>query len=123
PLGVTLTVMDSLAERLPMRRSHLIGLLLLTIFALPTLLRADEPNWSAEKRNHWAWKAPVRPAVPTVQGKAWVRNPIDAFILAKLEAAKLTPAEPASRAQLLRRVTFDLVGLPPTPDEIDAFVN
>src|SRR5262249_1906418 len=53
----------------------------------------------------------------------WVKNPVDAFILARLEAAGLEPAAPATREQLLRRVTFDLIGLPPTPAEIDAFVN
>ncbi len=96
-------------------------LILLTLLAPP--LRADEPAWSAEKRNHWAWKAPVRPTPPPVKNAAWVRNPIDAFVLAKIEAAGLTPAPPASRQQLIRRVTFDLIGLPPTPEEIDAFVN
>jgi hypothetical protein len=75
------------------------------------------------KKNHWAWKPPVRPAVPTVKNKAWVKNPIDAFILAKLEGAGLKPAPPATREQMIRRVTFDLIGLPPTPQEIDAFVN
>jgi hypothetical protein len=61
--------------------------------------------------------------LPPVKNAGWVRNPIDAFILAKLEAATLTPAAPASRPHLIRRVTFDLIGLPPTPAEIDAFVN
>ena len=110
----------TLAEGRSMWRSVPICLLLL---AAPMTLLADEPTWSAEKRNHWAWKAPVRPSVPAVKNGAWVRNPIDAFILAKLEAAGLQPAAPASRIQLIRRVTFDLIGLPPTPEEIDAFVN
>jgi hypothetical protein len=57
-----------------------------------------------------------------VRNLSWVRNPIDAFVLARLEAAGLAPAPPASREQLLRRVTFDLTGLPPTPEEIDAFL-
>ncbi len=82
---------------------------------------ADE--FPDEQKNHWAWKAPGRPAIPPVRQTAWVRNPIDAFILARLEAAGLPPAPPAPREQLLRRVTFDLIGLPPTPEEIDAFVN
>jgi hypothetical protein len=64
----------------------------------------------------------VRPSPPAVKNVAWVSNPIDAFILAKLEATGLTPAPPASREQLLRRVTFDLIGLPPTPTEINALL-
>jgi hypothetical protein len=103
-----------------MIRSYLAGLILLLTLAT---LYADEPNWSAEKRNHWAWKPPVRPALPTVKNAGWVRNPIDTFILAKLEAATLTPAASATREHLIRRVTFDLTGLPPTPAEIDAFVK
>ncbi len=76
-----------------------------------------------EKKNHWAWKAPVNPALPGVHNEAWVKNPIDRFVLVKLEAAGLQPAPVASREKLIRRVTFDLIGLPPTPGEIDAFVH
>jgi hypothetical protein len=78
---------------------------------------------SPAKKEHWAWQRPRGPAMPKVQDKEWVRTPIDAFVLAKMEAAGLRPAAPATRAQLLRRVTFDLVGLPPTPAEVDAFVS
>jgi hypothetical protein len=98
-------------------------LIALTLILSPEMVRAGESAWSGEKANHWAWKPPVRPALPPVKDAAWVRNPIDTFILAKLEAAGLKPAAPASREQLIRRVTFDLIGLPPTPAEIDAFVN
>ncbi|MBY0514571.1 MAG: DUF1549 and DUF1553 domain-containing protein [Gemmataceae bacterium] len=70
---------------------------------------------------HWAWKTPVRPPVPRL-ATAQPANPIDAFIRAKLAAAELTPAAPATREQLIRRVTFDLTGLPPTPEEVQAFV-
>ena len=70
---------------------------------------------------HWAFEPPVRPAVPKVQGsKSWAQNPIDAFVLAKLQAEKLEPAPEADRRTLLRRVTLDLVGVPPTPAEVDA---
>ncbi|HWY88928.1 MAG TPA: DUF1549 and DUF1553 domain-containing protein [Gemmataceae bacterium] len=85
--------------------------------------QADDYVPAPEKTGHWAWQAPARPRLPTPDAKAWVRNPVDAFILAKLEAAGLKPTRPASREQLIRRVTLDLVGLPPTPAEIDAFVN
>ncbi|HMC65831.1 MAG TPA: DUF1549 and DUF1553 domain-containing protein, partial [Gemmataceae bacterium] len=84
---------------------------------------ADEYVIPSAKKNHWAWKPPVRHPPPRVKNAAWLRNPIDAFILAKLEAAGVAPAPAASREQLIRRVTFDLIGLPPTPAEIDAFVN
>src|SRR5687767_12997040 len=66
---------------------------------------------------HWAWPRPARPAVPDN------RNPIDHFIRAKLEKVGLTLAPAASREQLIRRATFDLTGLPPTPEEIAAFVE
>ncbi len=76
-----------------------------------------------ESKNYWAYKPVQHPAVPKVKNKEWVRNPVDAFILAKLEAKGLTPALPAERAALLRRATYDLTGLPPTPEEVDAFVK
>jgi hypothetical protein len=101
----------------------LAGLAAVLLFATAVPAAADDYVIPPAKKNHWAWKAPVRPAVPNVKAAGWVRNPIDAFVLAKLEAAGLTPAAPAARATLLRRVTFDLIGLPPTPAEIDAFVN
>ncbi len=71
----------------------------------------------------WSLQKLARPAAPAVQDRDWLRNPIDAFILRRLEAANLRPAPLADRATLLRRVTFDLLGLPPSPAEIDAFVN
>jgi hypothetical protein len=78
---------------------------------------------SKRKTKSWAFQTPVRPAIPDVQNKQWVRNPIDAFILAKLEERKLPPSPEATPEQLIRRLTFDLTGLPPTPEEIQAFVN
>src|SRR5205085_4842471 len=70
--------------------------------------------------DHWAWKPPTRPPVPAVRG-AQPANPIDAFVRARLDAAGLSFAPPADKATLLRRVTFDLTGLPPTPEELAAF--
>ena len=71
----------------------------------------------------WSFKKPVRPAVPAVKDAAAVRNPIDAFILAKLEQKGLQPAPEADRRTLVRRAYFDLHGLPPTPEQVDEFVN
>ncbi len=72
---------------------------------------------------HWSLIPPVRPEPPRVKNEAWVRNPIDAFILARLEAVGLEPAPEADRYTLARRVSLDLTGLPPDPELVDAFVN
>jgi hypothetical protein len=71
----------------------------------------------------WSLRPVVRPPLPSVTDKAWPGNAIDYFVLARLEAKKLSPQLPADRRTLIRRVTYDLIGLPPTPDEIDAFLN
>ncbi len=73
-------------------------------------------------REHWAYRSMARAEPPAVENEAWVRGPIDRFILARLEADGLAPVGPATKRQLLRRITFDLTGLPPTPAEIDAFL-
>ena len=75
-------------------------------------------TWQA----HWAFRAPVRPALPAVRNRAWPKNEIDSFVLARMEAEGLAPSPEADRETLLRRVTLDLTGLPPTPAEIDAFL-
>src|SRR5579883_888315 len=104
--------------------SNLQWTVVFTLAVVPSVSRAaDDYVIEPAQANHWAWKKPVRPPVPAVKDTAWANNPIDRFILARLEAAGLRPAPPASREQLLRRVTFDLIGLPPTPAEIDAFVH
>src|SRR4051812_10313480 len=82
-----------------------------------------DPDITKDERAFWAFKLPTRPAVPAVKAAAWVRNPVDAFILARLEAAGLKPSPEADRLTLIRRVTLDLTGLPPTPAEIDAFLK
>ena len=74
----------------------------------------------AEWGTHWGFIAPVRPPVPAVGDSAWVKNPIDSFILAGLEKHKLDPAPEAAPATLLRRLSLDLTGLPPTLDELAA---
>ncbi|HKQ74083.1 MAG TPA: PSD1 and planctomycete cytochrome C domain-containing protein [Blastocatellia bacterium] len=75
-----------------------------------------------EQRDYWAFRKPSRPQVPTLKNQSWVRTPIDAFVLAKLEEKGLKPSPGADKRALIRRVTFDLTGLPPTPAEIDAFL-
>ena len=81
-----------------------------------------EPDANPAWKQFWSFKPVSRPAVPSVKDPAWVRNPIDAFVLAKLEASGLKPAPEADRQTLIRRLTFDLTGLPPTPEEIRAFL-
>ena len=83
-------------------------------------------QWIREGANweeHWAFTTPVRPTPPAVKKKDWVRNPIDAFILSRLEKEGLTPASEADKRTLIRRLSFDLTGLPPTLEEIHRFLN
>ncbi len=79
---------------------------------------------SDDDRNHWAFRpiAPVTPPTPD-RNAEWIRNPIDAFVLAKLQQKGLAPSPPADDRTWLRRVSFDLTGLPPTPEELDAFLK
>src|SRR5205823_5589640 len=74
-------------------------------------------------RPHWGYVRPVRPDLPKVSDPTWPRNAVDCFILARLDKEGLTPSPEADRARLLRRVSLDLIGLPPTVTEVDAFVN
>jgi hypothetical protein len=76
----------------------------------------------AEYQAHWAYVPPARPAVPTVRNKSWVRNPIDAFILSKLESKAITPSPEADKPTLVRRLSLDLIGLPPTPTEVHEYL-
>jgi hypothetical protein len=72
---------------------------------------------------HWAYLKPVKPAPPAVKDEKWVRNPIDRFVLAKLESEGLHPSAEATKETLIRRLSLDLIGLPPTPAEVEAFVK
>jgi mono/diheme cytochrome c family protein len=83
----------------------------------------EPPQVNEETKNHWAFRPLELPPIPDVAGDAWVANPIDAFILARLKEARLSPNPPADRRTLCRRVYYDLLGLPPTPEEVDRFVN
>ena len=76
----------------------------------------------AEYQPHWAFAAPVRPETPAIERQGWGRNEIDAFVLAGLEARGLAPSPEADRSALIRRLSLDLTGLPPTPQEVDAFL-
>src|SRR5262249_17451944 len=80
----------------------------------------------AEYKPHWAFVKPTRPSPPAPRGPGpagWPRNPIDAFVLARLGREGVTPSPRAPRHALIRRVSLDLVGLPPAPGEVDAFVQ
>lgn len=77
----------------------------------------------AKYEPHWSYAPLVRPALPPVADATWVQNPIDTFILARLEEAKIKPSPAADRHTLLRRLALDLTGLPPTPEEVEQFVN
>ena len=81
---------------------------------------ADE---QPEKSKHWAFVPPERPAPPSVKRQAWVRNSIDAFILARLEKDGIAPSPEADRVTLIRRLSLDLLGLPPTPEELEEFLR
>ncbi|HEV3259566.1 MAG TPA: DUF1549 and DUF1553 domain-containing protein [Gemmataceae bacterium] len=94
---------------------------------LALLLCCQASLWSAQKprpdaKHHWAFQPPVRPQLPDVKNRQWARNAIDRFVLARLEKEGLTPAPEADRVTLIRRLSLDLTGLPPTVEEVDAFV-
>jgi mono/diheme cytochrome c family protein len=83
----------------------------------------NEFDLARRKAEHWAWRPVRRPEVPTTMNRGWPTSPVDAFVFAKLEEKSLSPAQPADRRTLLRRLSFDLTGLPPSPEEIDAFLD
>ncbi len=76
----------------------------------------------AEAKTHWSFVPPARPDLPEVKNADWCRNPIDRFLLARMEVEGLTPSPGADKPSLIRRVSYDLTGLPPTPEEVDAFL-
>ena len=92
------------------------------VAAIEAWIRAGAAFDVGEKEKHWSYVAPVRPAVPAVENKAWVRNEIDAFVLSRLESEGLAPSPQADKATLVRRVYLDLIGMPPTIDEMEAFL-
>ncbi len=84
----------------------------------PDALAGDDAPW----KRHWAFRPPVRPKLPAVRSSEWVRNPLDTFVLARLEKEGLKPSPEAERVTLIRRLSLDLIGLPPTVEEVDAFL-
>ena len=99
------------------------------IFVLGLIAAAALPSRGAttasaqNDRSHWSFIAPKLPALPAVRNKRWPRNPIDLFILARLEREGITPSPEADRRTLIRRLNLDLTGLPPTPEEARAFAD
>ncbi len=95
--------------------------------AKPTVVKAEaedsEPVFTMAQTGHWAFQPVRKPKTPAVKNQAWARSPIDAFILAKLDEKGLTPAPAVDARTLIRRVYFDLIGLPPSPAEVETFVN
>ncbi|MEX2111915.1 MAG: DUF1549 domain-containing protein, partial [Pirellulales bacterium] len=90
----------------------------------PQSTAEDEPPLlTDEDRSYWAFQAPQEPVVPAVKNTSWPQSALDHFVLAGLEAQGLQPAPPAHRRALLRRLTFDLTGLPPTVEEVNAFLS
>jgi hypothetical protein len=92
---------------------------------VPALARAGASSQDPFKpgdRAHWSFQPVVRPAVPSVRNSNWARNPVDAFILAELEGRRIPPGPMAAKATLLRRASLDVIGLPPTPGELDDFL-
>jgi Protein of unknown function (DUF1553)/Protein of unknown function (DUF1549) len=106
---------------------RVVGLLLGVGLVIAAARAADTDKPAATPRKdpskHWAFRPPARPAEPAVRNKVWIRTPVDRFVLARLDKEGLKPSLEADRATLLRRLSLDLIGLPPTPDEIDAFVR
>ncbi len=88
-----------------------------------TATAAKDYDWAKLRAEHWAFRPMQRPSPPSVFLTAWPRNPIDHFVLARLEAANLTPSPPAAPAALIRRAYLDLIGLPPSPEALNAFLQ
>ena len=98
-----------------------IALLIFTL-ACAGWTMSDDRKFSETEKSYWAFQPVKKPITPTVKQRSWVKTPIDAFVLKELEAKEIAPAAAADKITLLRRATFDLTGLPPTPEEVAAFV-
>lgn len=89
----------------------------------PRTATTAQKEWKDSSKDWWAWQPLTKPTVPAPKDKNWAQTPVDNFILAKLDAKGLTPNPIADKRTLIRRATFDLIGLPPTPEEVEAFIN
>ncbi len=87
------------------------------------LVKKTEKEITDKDREHWSFQPIKRPPTPSVKNAAWVANPIDAFIAAKLDGKSLAPNPPATKTEVVRRLYYNLTGLPPTPQEVEAFMN
>ncbi|MEK7834008.1 MAG: DUF1549 domain-containing protein, partial [Acidobacteriota bacterium] len=83
---------------------------------------SDDRKFSETEKSYWAFQPVRKPVAPTVKKRSWVKTPIDAFVLSELEVRQIVPAAAADKTTLIRRATFDLTGLPPTPEEVAAFI-
>ena len=90
---------------------------------LPASFGKERPEYEKLKKDHWAWQPVTKPKTPAVKDTTWANDDIDRFLLAKIEEKGLKPVGNADKVTLIRRVAFDLTGLPPTPAEIEAFVT
>ena len=111
---------------LPLKRAISMAATALMLYGAAGDAVAPLGSYTAAERRHWALqprKTVTPPVLADAAAQAWIRTPVDAFLLAGLRKAALSPAPAASRAELIRRATYDLLGLPPTPAEVDAFVN
>jgi hypothetical protein len=93
------------------------------LLLLLAILSASAAGGAQTNKTHWAYVKPSRPALPEIKNRSWPRNPIDRFILARLEKEGMQPSPPADRALLIRRVSLDLTGLPPALEEVAAFLD
>ncbi|HEX5218840.1 MAG TPA: DUF1549 domain-containing protein, partial [Verrucomicrobiae bacterium] len=89
----------------------------------PRVATLAQKEWKDSAKDHWAWQPLTKPVVPEVKNAAWAQSPVDKFILAKLDAKGLKPNPVADKRTLIRRATFDLIGLPPTPEEVNSFLE
>ena len=100
---------------------RLTAIILITTFSL-SAANTKPKEFTAQQRRWWAFQKVTKPDTPVVRNQAWIRNPIDAFVLGKLEEKGIAPNPEADKRTLLRRLSLDLTGLPPTPEELQAFL-
>ncbi len=112
-------------KRVRQRGIRLAAQVVITLFTIASSLplAADDDAEFAKERDFWSFKKPVVTPLPAVHAKRWPRQPLDYYVLSRLEANRLSPSDEADKSTLIRRVTFDLTGLPPTPSEVESFVK